>query len=290
MNPIGRKHKHYFAESRDLGMMKMAYSNHDSASTTSSTQVTSLEDSNHGGNFGRQFDTMCDRSFRAPRRPIRRRSESSKNFNPQGIEGIQEEANCGMNINRESKDGEEGQINNIRHIPCSTTQGMSFSAPCSSVYCSENTVSGTPLSVLTKDTVRAFLHDYYADYDALKEPQTLDSIRCFGEKYYRSDFQFVRPSGNPIDREGIIMGLFEDLKVLSYELVSIDSISLISSGKAAVVVYTCEHIFEYKGILAEDRGVMTGVLELTGGEVKIVHEHRSSGKPLPKETRWQSEG
>ena len=270
----------------------MGYSTHDSASTATSTEVTSLEESKTGGNFGRQFDNICDRSFRAPRRPARRRSESSKNFNPHGIDGNEEEANYRTKIHRENKAGEEDPINNnSRRIPCSTTEEeVPLSAPCSSVYCSEDTVSGTPLSVLTEDNVRAFLFDYYSDYDALKEPQSLDSIRCFCEKYYRPDFQFVRPSGNPIGVEGIAMGLFQDVKVISYELVSIDIISLISAGKAAVALYTFEHVFEYKGILSEDRSVMSGVLELARGEIKLVHEHRASGKPIPKETRWQSEG
>ena len=280
-----RNQRHTF-ESADFGPTKMAYSTHDSASTATSTAASSLEDDNHGGNFGRQFDAMCDRSFRAPRRPARRRSGSSKNVNPNSISEKNVEAIENSTRKREGDD----EINNSRHIPCSTTEEMTLSAPCSSVYCSDNTISGIPLSVLTRDTVRAFLNDYYSDYESIKDSNTLESIRVLGEKYYRHDYQFVRPSGNPIDREGIIRGLAHDLKVISYKLMSIDSITFLAGGKAAVVVFTSEHIFEYKGILAEDHCVMTCILELTEGEIKIVHEHRSSGKPLPKESRWQSEG
>ena len=190
-----------------------------------------------------------------------------------------------MKVNDECK-GED------KDIPCSITEEITVCAPCSSVYCNispENTVSTTTLSVLTKDMIRAFLLDYYADYDALRGPQTIDSVWCFGEKYYTPDFHFVRPSGNPLTREQIVTGLYMDMKIISIELISIDSVTLLMSRKAAVVVFTCEHAFEYRGTLSEDRGVVSIILELRGGEIKIVHEHRSSGSSIPKETRWKSD-
>ena len=276
-----RKQQH-ISESDDLGSVKMAYSTNGSASTATSTAATSLEEDKHGGNFGRQFDAMCDRSFRAPRRPARRGSGSSKHVNSNDNKDRETE-------NRASKPNDNDEINDSRHIPCSTTEEMTLSAPCSSVYCSEDTVTGLPLSVLTRDNIRAFLNDYYCDYEAIMDTPDLEIIQVFSEKYHRHDYVFLRSSGNPLSREEMIMSLVHDVRVKKYKLMSIDSISFLAAGKGAVVVYTSEHIFEYKGIPAEDHCVMTCILELTGGEIKIVHEHRSSGKPIPKETRWKPE-
>ena len=287
MHRIGRNRKQqHNSESADLGSEKMAHSTNCSASTAPSTAATSLEEGKHGGNFGRQFDTMCDRSFRAPRPPARRQSGSSKYANSKNITDYKDSGteNC------ESKTKDNDELNDDRLIPCSTTEEeMSLSAPCSSVYCSEESITGLPLSVLTRDNVRAFLNDYYSDFLAIKDSPTGESLRVLGEKYFREDYQFIRPSGNPISREGLLMVLQHDFKIISYKLISIDSISFLAAGKAAVVVFSSEHIFEYKGIPAEDHCVMTCILELTGGEIKIVHEHRSSGTPIPKETRWKTE-
>lgn len=273
---------------------KMTYSISDLASKA--TDLTSLEDGHDEAPFARQMDTMCDRSFRAPLQPARRRSESSKNMRGlKIIKDMDENEMYKMKVSGESKgeDKEDNHNDYGRYIPSPRTQEMAYnSAPCSSVYCntsSDNTVSRAALSVLTKDVIRAFLVDYYADYDALKEPQTIDSVTCFAEKYYRPDFVFVRPSGNPASREEVITALHKSMRMIGYHLLSIDSITLLAAQKAAVVTHSCEHFFEYKGIPAEDRATMTTVLELTGGEIKIVHEHRSKGLTLPKESRWKSE-
>lgn len=283
---ISRKQQHT-SESADLGSEKMGYSTNCSASTAPSTAATSLEEDKHGGNFGRQFDTMCDRSFRAPRPPGRRRSGSSKYSNSKNITDNKDRGT----ENYESKTKDDDEMNDNRLIRCSAMEEeMSLSAPCSSVYFSEDSRTELPLSVLTRDNVRAFLNDYYADIEAIKDSPTLEYLRVHFEKYHRDDYQFVRPSGNPISREGLISDLQHDIKMISIKLISIDSISFLAAGKGAVVLFTSEHIFEYKGILDGNHCTITCVLELIGGEIKVVHEHRSTGKPPPKETRWKSEG
>ena len=187
-------------------------------------------------------------------------------------------------------------------------------APCSSIYCgtypttmsSKNEIqranntdsnrlssssTSPPMLTMNEERIRAFLHDYHTDYGALKDMQSLDTWSCFAEQYYDPEkFIYIRPSGNPIGYEELVKGLTSDMRILSIQLVSIDSITILSSNMAAVVVYTCDHSFEFKGILSEERGVMTSILEIdqTKGAIKIVHEHRSSGRPIPKETRWQA--
>lgn len=177
-------------------------------------------------------------------------------------------------------------------------------APCTSVYCDtsdDHYINNSAMmkdghynhtrSVLTEDLIRAFLKDYYEDYDDLRGPQTYDVWWCFVEKYYRHDFQYVRPSGNPVGREGFVSGCSLNMKISRILMISIDSITIFSEGRSAVVLYTCEHYFRFQGIPTEDRAVMTCVLELhpTSGEIKIVHEHRSSGIPIPQESRWDPE-
>jgi len=144
--------------------------------------------------------------------------------------------------------------------------------------------------VLTEDQIYAFLHDYHNDYDGLRDKQGLGAWTCFAEEYYdRRSYQFIRPTGNPLDFDAVISGLSANIRIKMIQLVSIDSVNILGGAKSAVVVVTCHHSFEYMGIPNEDRAIMTCVLELIKGEIKIVHEHRSRGRPIPKETRWESD-
>ena len=140
---------------------------------------------------------------------------------------------------------------------------------------------------LTKDKVRAFIHDYYEDYGSLYD-RGIDCWNCFFDRYFSPGFVQIRPSGNPIGTEELAKLFTTDVKLQEIKLVSIDSVTLLSTNMSAVVVYTCDQVFTYKGIPNDDRAVMSCVLEVTNGEIKIAHEHRSSGNPIPKKTRWES--
>lgn len=140
-----------------------------------------------------------------------------------------------------------------------------------------------------KDTkIRAFLHDYYEDFNSMEGciPESWD---IFFSKYFVPDFQWIRPSGNPIGKEGLISMFTNDIQIISVSLVSIDNITILAGQQSAVVTFTADQAFCYQGKRNEDRAVSTGVMEMQGDEIKLVQEHRTSGKPIPRETRWATQ-
>ena len=239
------------------------------------------------GTIGRRFNIACE--IQPPRCPARRRSSSCKNKTYAVIDDTDDSA-----VKYSGTVGEKDHNDKAdsRNAQCSTTQDNTVSlAPCSSVYCmnSSDSVDGLSAnSVLTQVLIRTFLYDYHAAYQAMCGPQTIESWRSFAEKFYIPSFQLVRPSGNPIKRDDLATYMASDMNFVKIQMISIDSINIISCMRSAVVIYTAEHFFEYKGIPNEDRCVYTCVLELTDGDIKMVHEHRSSGMSVPKETRWKS--
>jgi hypothetical protein len=142
-------------------------------------------------------------------------------------------------------------------------------------------------SVLTDIKIRAFLEDYFEDYCSIGEGG-FEAWSLFFQRYRSPDYLFIRPSGNPIDSLGLANLLSTDIKVAKYILVSIESVTIMKSKRAAIVMYTADQVFSYRGTMNEDRAVFSCVLEYRGDEIKIIHEHRTSGKPIPKETRWSS--
>lgn len=238
------------------------------------------------GSITRQFNTVCE--IQPPRIPCRRRSSSCKNKS--WMSGLDDST---MKVYEELDENDQGGDNvDSRNAPCSTTQEATCtSAPCSSVYFMISSESDTALStrlVLTDETVRAFLHDYHEGFATMYGAQNIDSWRSFVEKCYTPGFQYVRPSGNPIGRDDFAVSMAADMKWIKIQMISIDSVIIMSCMRSAVIIYTGEHCFEYKGILNEDRCTITCVLEMVEGEIKIVQEHRSSGIKVPKETRWKS--
>lgn len=139
---------------------------------------------------------------------------------------------------------------------------------------------------LTKARVRTFLQDFYEDFGSL-HIRSYETWSLFFKEYFSEDYIFIRPSGNPVSRDEKLRMHTGDIKPLQLTLVSIDSTTVIASGLAAVVVYTVDQVFDFKGTINEDRAVYSCVIEQRGGEIKIVHEHRTSGRPIPKETRWE---
>jgi hypothetical protein len=144
---------------------------------------------------------------------------------------------------------------------------------------------------LTSARVRTFLQDYFEDYGSIGI-RSYDTWSLFFAEYFSEDYIHIRPSGNPLYRDDFARLLSSDTKVIMIKLVAIESINIMSGGMSAVVVYTTDQIFSYKGNVNEDRALMSCVLELRDGEIKIVHDHRSNGQPIPQEamvsSRWAS--
>jgi hypothetical protein len=152
-------------------------------------------------------------------------------------------------------------------------------------------VNGNSLRpVLGEDSVVALLTDLYDDMDSLSKSKSEECWKALFENYHSPKYVLIRPSGNPLTVEGIVqMFCNADLKPVSISLISVDSVQIIADGLAAVATYTVDQKFNYKGTtLNEDRCVLTCVLEELGGEIKIVHEQRTSGQSIPKESRWEA--
>jgi Protein of unknown function (DUF3804) len=145
--------------------------------------------------------------------------------------------------------------------------------------------------LLTKDRVRSYMVDYYADYDSIfRHGKTSKACwEAFFQQYFTQDVQWVRSTGNPIGREGLALLLSEDIIGISMSIVSIDSIQLLAGGLAAVVVFTADQEYLDRGKPEADRTVISSVLSVVNGcDILISHEHRCVGKPIPKESRWES--
>ena len=156
--------------------------------------------------------------------------------------------------------------------------------------------------VLTTERIRSFMVDYYEDFDSIFKTSPGSAIKrrkeclqAFVEQYYTPDFIFIRPSGNPVDTKGFVSLMAEHIVAIRVELVSIDSIQLLAGGMAAVVVFTADQEFLYKGKPESDRAKITAVLHTVNngreGLIQVGHEHRTQGKPIPKKTqssRWEA--
>jgi len=106
-----------------------------------------------------------------------------------------------------------------------------------------------------------------------------------GMKHMHDNCVFVRPSGNPLDRDGWEnMMTNDDVTVTSNELLSINKLEV--SDNMAYVCYTTHGKFNYKGTDNDDVAVLTSILKKENGEWKVIHGQRSTGRkpsdPLPK--------
>ena len=143
---------------------------------------------------------------------------------------------------------------------------------------------GTSLPLLTEERVRAHLRDYYEDFDSIfrlgkSSKAAWDSF--FGQ-YFTPEIQWVRSSGNPLTGPELAEHFANDIVGISMKLQEINSIQILA-GTSAVVTFTADQHFEYKGTPNSDRTKITMVLVCTGREIRIAHEHRSTGKPIPEE-------
>ena len=106
-----------------------------------------------------------------------------------------------------------------------------------------------------------------------------------GMKHMHDDCVFIRPTGNPLNKNGWeAMMSNDDVKVESSKLVAVNKLSV--CGCCAYVCYTQHGKFTYKGTSNDDVAVFTCVLRKCDGVWKVVQGSRSTGrKPedeLPK--------
>ena len=142
---------------------------------------------------------------------------------------------------------------------------------------------------MTEGSVRAFLVDYYEDLNGLLSGTSREVWKTFYSKNHSSAYKQIRPNGNPIDSDGLVDMLTSgDMILHNSSLVSVDSVTLMAAGKSAVATYIADQSYALHGTKKEDRCVITAVLEEIEGQVKLVHEHRSKGRPIPKLSRWSS--
>lgn len=158
---------------------------------------------------------------------------------------------------------------------------------------SKTTNSGSASSakqfLLSEERVRAYMKDYYEDFDSIfrhgKSSRTI--WESFFQEYYREDILWVRPSSNTLKGDELAEHFANDIEGIRMQLVSVDSIQLL--GQTAVVVFTADQELKYRGHPVNDRAVMTmvlaGSIEDGKEKIRIAHEHRCVGKPIPR-TRW----
>jgi hypothetical protein len=170
-------------------------------------------------------------------------------------------------------------------------KGMAESIQTAATTASSTVSSSSSRRLLRPDLVTALLHDFYDDLNSNIDSKSRECWKSLYQKYHAPDYSMVRPSGNPIHSEGFI-DLFccEDIRLFKFELVSVQQVRILAQGMVAVVVYTVDQVFSYKGALQQDRAVLSCVLEEIEGDIKITQEHRSSGKPihpLHHQDRWE---
>ena len=94
-----------------------------------------------------------------------------------------------------------------------------------------------------------------------------ESFDAFWGKFYKQDTQFIRPSGNPLDRAGFC-GMFasDDITDYTSTFVSVDTTKYLAGGAVAVATVTQRESFKYKGNANDDLARFTYVLEKQGGD------------------------
>lgn len=156
--------------------------------------------------------------------------------------------------------------------------------------CSTSSSTSSTPTLLTKDRVRAFMTDYYEDFDSIFR-HGKSSRAIWGEffkQYYTDEIIWVRSSSNTLRGPELLEHFVEDIIGIRMQMVSIDSIQILVGGLVAVVLFTAEQEFLFRGQPVTDRAVMSLVMHVVnGGEILIGHEHRCAGKPIPQNTRWK---
>jgi ketosteroid isomerase-like protein len=95
----------------------------------------------------------------------------------------------------------------------------------------------------------------------------------------REDVTFVRPTGNPLNKEQWV-GMFssDDVTLISNKLLKVHRVNV--SGNMAMVCYTTHAKFNYKGTENDDVSVFSAVL-VRNEDVnrwEVLHVQRSTGR------------
>ena len=93
-----------------------------------------------------------------------------------------------------------------------------------------------------------------------------------------NDFLFIRPSGNPIDVDGLEkMTLCGDVIDNYSEIIDIHKLEFFSDINA-MCVFTMRENMEYKGISNNDLALYTSILKKANSKWIFAFMHRSSGE------------
>lgn len=103
-----------------------------------------------------------------------------------------------------------------------------------------------------------------------------------GMRHMGKDCVFIRPSGNPLDKDGWNeMMNNPNVNVEDSKLLSINKLNI--CGDMACVCYTSHSKFNYMGQANDDIAVFTSVLQRVDGVWVVVHGQRSTGRTPDKE-------
>ena len=138
------------------------------------------------------------------------------------------------------------------------------------------------VGVFTEKSVYEFVWHYHtALAEALELKHGCVAWQKFWFQYHTPDFLFIRPSGNPLNLEGVMKQLSKG-EITNYEedVIMVDSIKLLGEQSTAVIVYRSETRFSYLGKTVEDTRTNTIVLVWHDGKPKITSIQRSMGKDI----------
>ena len=156
---------------------------------------------------------------------------------------------------------------------------LSFVSALSSSEGSEHPLSGS--------LVRAFLTDYFEDLNTLAGTP-LECWKAFYNRNHSPQYTRIQSTGQTINSEELV-GLFTSGNVSHHSsLVSLDNVTVLAGGMSAVATFRSDESWINLGKESTERIVVTAILEIVHGEIKLVHEHRSMGVPILKETRWSN--
>jgi hypothetical protein len=132
---------------------------------------------------------------------------------------------------------------------------------------------------LAEGSVRAFLVDYYDDLNTLSG-KTRECWNAFYRRNHSVKYKLVRPSGECTDSEGLVIQYTSrEVSLVDSSLVSVDSITFLTGGKSAIVTFKADHILSWFGTETLLQLVVSGIVEIEDGDIKLVHEHQSNGIP-----------
>merc|ERR1711998_747715 len=126
----------------------------------------------------------------------------------------------------------------------------------------------------------AFVKTVWSEMTASGQSKDAAKIDEVFDKYFKPSCTLIRPSGNPLDRDGFkgMLGS-PDIIVEKDEVASIDEVKELAGGQAAVVTYTTLSKFSYKGTPNDDVAKFSATLEKAeSGEWKMAHLHRGTGQ------------